>query len=88
MSYVSNVAVWLYLVASTLGEMLVFFRFPGNATFIGVIGFLATANAVITMVVSMKLKDEPKAMQYFILIPLILVAVLLLAMIFDYPIPS
>lgn len=84
--YLSNIVVWVYLMAATLAEMLVFYAFPGNPTFQGVIGLIASVNAIVTMVVSMKLKDEPRALQYFLFVPLILIAVLLLAMVFDYPI--
>jgi hypothetical protein len=85
MSYASNAIVWVYLVGATLAEMLVFYAFPGNSLFQGVIGVIASSNGILTMVVSMKLKDEPRALQYFMIVPLILLAILLLAIIFDYP---
>lgn len=77
--------VWAYLAAATLAEMLVFYLFPGRFFFEGVIGFIASANAIVAIIVPMELKNEPRGIQFFLLVPVILVAVLLLGMIFAYP---
>jgi hypothetical protein len=85
LSLASGIIVWVYLVAGTLGEMIVFYLFPNNFLFEGVIGIVAAANALVTIVVSMELKDEPRALQFFLFAPVILISVLLLGMIFAYP---
>jgi predicted membrane channel-forming protein YqfA (hemolysin III family) len=84
-SFFTGVVAWIYLVAGTLGEMIVFYLFPNNLLFEGVIGIIATVNALVAIIFSMELKEEPRAIQFFLFFPVALLSVLLLAMIFAYP---
>jgi hypothetical protein len=85
MSYTTGVVVWGYLMAATLAEMILFYVFPAHLFFEGVIGFIASINGIVAIIVPMELKNEPVALQFFLFVPVLLVSVLLLGMIFAYP---
>jgi cytochrome c oxidase subunit IV len=82
----STVSVWLYVVVATLAETLVFYRAPGNYTTEAVVGLIASVSAVVTVLVSMNLKDESAAVQYILLVPVLLVAVLIITMVLAFPV--
>ena len=81
-----TVSVWLYLVIATLAETLIFYRSPGNYDTEIVVGLIAAVSAIVTALVSMNLKDESAAVQYVLLVPVLLVAVLIVTMILAYPV--
>jgi hypothetical protein len=62
-----------------------FYAAPGTAVVDGLIATIAAINALITAVFSMNLRDESKALHYFMLVPVSLITVLVMTMIFAYP---
>ena len=81
-----TIGVWLYLVIATLAETLVFYRSPGNYSTEIAIGLIAAVSAIVTALISMNLKDESAAVQYILLVPVLLVAVLIVTMVLAYPV--
>jgi hypothetical protein len=86
MKTTSIVGVWLLIVVGVLVETFFFYQDPGGYGTESVIGLIAALAAVMTMVFSMGLKDEDRAVRYMLLIPVALVAVLTVTMLFAYPV--
>jgi Prokaryotic Cytochrome C oxidase subunit IV len=79
------VTIWLYLVVGTVAEVGIFYARPGSSLVEAAIVLIAAANALITAAFSMGLKDESKAIQYFMLAPVALLSILILTMLFAFP---
>ena len=74
------------MVASAVMETFLYYQDPGGYGTESVIGMVAALAAVITVIFSMGLKDEDRAVRYMLLIPVGLVTVLTITMIFAYPV--
>ena len=83
MKIVLTIAVWAYLVAATVAEVVVFYLLPGGELVNLSIGVLAASKAVLIVMYYMHLKYEPRPIQYLILPPTLLVAVLILTLIYS-----
>ncbi len=78
-----TVGVWIYLVAATVAEVLLFYLLPAS-NLVGVsIALLAASKAVLIVMYYMHLRYEPRSLQYLILPPTLLVAVLILTLVFS-----
>jgi hypothetical protein len=82
MKYITPVAIWLYLVVTTVGEVAVFYWGPGKFSVDITIGVVAMINALITALFLMNIRKEPPVIQYLMLAPLALIMVLILTMLF------
>ena len=82
MKYVAPVAIWLYLVVTTVAEVAVFYSGPGKFAVDITIGVVAMINALITALFLMNIRKEPPVIQYLMLAPLALIMVLILTMLF------
>jgi hypothetical protein len=84
MKYITPVAVWLYLVVTTVGEVLVYYAGPGTFSVDIAVGVIAMINALITALFLMNIRKEPPVIQYLMLAPLALIMVLILTMLFAF----
>ncbi len=84
MKYLGPVAVWLYLVLTTVAEVAVFYYGPGTFNVDIAIGVIAMINALVTALYMMGIRREPPAIQYLMLAPLALIMVLILTMLFAF----
>jgi hypothetical protein len=84
MNTYSIVGVWLTVVGSVVAETFVYYLDPGEIAAEVVIGVLATATALVTMLFSMGLKDEQRAVRYMLVVPVGLLAVLIVTMLLAY----
>lgn len=84
MKYITPVAVWLYLVVTTVGEVMVFYSGPGKFSVDIAVGVIAMINALITALFLMNIRKEPPVIQYLMLAPLALIMVLILTMLFAF----
>jgi hypothetical protein len=82
MKYFAPVAIWLYLIVTTVVEVLIFYRAPGTFAVDTAIGLIALVNALITAYFLMNIKQEPATIHYLFLAPLALVMVLILTLLF------
>jgi hypothetical protein len=82
----SIVGVWLTIVVGVVAETVIFYQDPGANTVEAAIGIIAAASAVVTMIFSMGLKDEPAPVRYMLLAPVGLLAVLTITMLLAYPV--
>ncbi len=78
-----TIGVWIYLVAATVAEVLLFYLLPASTLVNSSIGLLAASKAVLIVMYYMHLKYEPRPLQYLILPPTLLVAVLILTLVFS-----
>ncbi len=78
-----TVGVWIYLVAATVAEVLLFYLLPAGTLVNLSIGLLAASKAVLIVMYYMHLKYEPRSLQYLILPPTLLVTVLVLTLVFS-----
>ena len=78
-----TLGVWIYLVAATVAEVLLFYFLPASTLINLSIGLLAASKAVLIVMYYMHLKYEPRPLQYLILPPTLLVAVLILTLVFS-----
>ncbi len=78
-----TVGVWIYLVAATVAEVLLFYSLPAGTLINLSIGLLAASKAVLIVMYYMHLKYEPRSLQYLILPPTLLVTVLVLTLVFS-----
>ena len=78
-----TVGVWIYLVAATVAEVILFYFLPTSTLINLSIGLLAASKAVLIVMYYMHLKYEPRSIQYLIFPPTLLVAVLVLTLIFS-----
>ncbi len=78
-----TVGVWIYLIAATVAEVLLFYLLPASTLINLSIGLLAASKAVLIVMYYMHLRYEPRPIQYLILPPTLLVAVLILTLVFS-----
>jgi cytochrome c oxidase subunit IV len=83
MEFALTLGVWIYLMAATVAEVLLFYLLPTSALVSLSIGLLAASKAVLIVMYYMHLKYEPRPIQYLILPPTLLVSVLILTLIFS-----
>jgi len=78
------VAVWAYLIVTTVGEVLVFYAAPGTFSVDIAIGVIAMINGLIAALFLMNIRREPPVIQYLMLAPLALIMVLIMTMLFAF----
>ncbi|MBI3859199.1 MAG: cytochrome C oxidase subunit IV family protein [Thaumarchaeota archaeon] len=83
MKIATTLIVWVYLVTATILEVVIYSEFPGSTLINLSIGILAASKAVLIVMYYMHLKYEPRPIQYLILPPTFLVAVLILTLVFS-----
>ena len=83
MKVVLTVGVWIYLMAATIAEVVLFYSLPASTLANLSIGLLAASKAVLIVMYFMHLRYEPRSIQYLIFPPTVLVAVLVLTLIFS-----
>ena len=84
MKYLAPVAVWLYMIVTTVGEVLVFYSGPGTFSVDMAVGVIAMINSLVAALFFMNIRKEPATIQYLMLAPLALVMVLILTMLFAF----
>jgi hypothetical protein len=84
MDYKLPVAVWLYMIVTTVGEVLVFYSAPATFSVDIAIGVIAMINSVVAALFLMNIRKEPPVIQYLMLAPLALIMVLILTMLFAF----
>lgn len=84
MNYRTPVAVWLYMIVTTVVEVYAFYTGPGTFSVDIAIGTVAMVNSLIAAIFMMNIRKEPPAVQYLILAPLALVMVLILTLLFAF----
>ena len=85
MNYKTPVAVWLYMIVTTVGEVLLFYSAKPDTFSVTIgIGVIAMINSLIAALFLMNVRKEPPVVQYLILAPLALVMVLILTMLFAF----
>jgi hypothetical protein len=82
MKNMTPIAVWLFLVVATVGEVLLYYSGPGKMGVDIGIGIIAMVSGLVTALILMDLRKEPSVVQYMMLAPLALVMVLILTMMF------
>ncbi len=78
-----TIGIWIYLVAATVLEVVIFYLLPAAAIVNLSIGILAASKAVLIVMYYMHLRYESRSIQFLILPPTLLVAVLILTLIFS-----
>ncbi len=78
-----TIGLWIYLVAATVLEVVIFYLFPASSIVNLSIGTLAASKAVLIVMYYMHLRYESRPIQFLILPPALLVAVLILTLIFS-----
>jgi beta-lactamase regulating signal transducer with metallopeptidase domain len=86
MKKTSIAGVWLVVVVAALAETILYYQSPDVPITEAVIGVIAAAAAVLTVAFSMGLKDEDGVVHYMVLVPVLLLAVLIITMLFAYPV--
>lgn len=84
MNYKAPVAVWLYMLVTTVVEVFVFYSAPGTFSVDIAIGVIAMVNSLIAALFLMNIRREPPVIQYLMLAPLALIMVLILTMLFAF----
>jgi hypothetical protein len=84
MKYTTPVAVWLFMVVTTIGEVEVFYSGPGTFSVDIAVGVIAMINSLIAALFLMNIRKEPPVIQYLMLAPLALIMVLILTMLFAF----
>jgi hypothetical protein len=84
MKYLAPVAIWLYLLVTTVAEVALFYYGPGKFVVDIGIGLIAMINALVTALFLMDIRKESPAIQYLMLTPLALIMVLILTMLFAF----
>jgi len=85
LNYKTPVAVWLYMIVTTVGEVLLFYSAKPDTFSVTIgIGVIAMINSLIAALFLMNVRKEPPVVQYLILAPLALVMVLILTMLFAF----
>ncbi len=84
MKLMAPVAVWLYMVVTTVVEVYVFYTGPGTSSVDIAIGVVAMINSLVAALFFMNIRREPPVIQYIMLAPLALVMVLILTMLFAF----
>ena len=84
MKYLAPFAVWLYMIVTTVAEVVAFYSGPGKFSVDLVIGVIAMINSLVAALFFMNIRKEPATIQYLMLAPLALVMVLILTMLFAF----
>ena len=84
MNYKTPVAVWLYMLVTTVVEVAVFYSAPGTFSVDIAIGVIAMINSLVAALFLMNIRKEPPVIQYLMLAPLALIMVLILTMLFAF----
>jgi hypothetical protein len=85
MNYKTPLAVWLYMIVTTIAEVIVFYSAKPDAFSITIaIGVIAMINSLVAALFLMNIRKEPAAIQYLMLAPLALIMVLILTMLFAF----
>jgi len=84
MNYKTPVAIWLYMIVTTVGEVLVFYSAPSTFSVDIAIGVIAMINSIVAALFLMNIRKEPPVIQYLMLAPLALIMVLILTMLFAF----
>ncbi len=84
MNYKTPVAVWLYMIVTTVGEVYLFYSGPGTFSIDIAIGVVAMINSLVAALFLMDIRREPPVIQYIMLAPLALIMVLILTMLFAF----
>ena len=84
MKYTLPIAVWIYMVVTTVGEVLVFNTGPGKFSVDIAVGVIAMINSLVAGLFLMNIRKEPPVIQYLMLAPLALIMVLILTMLFAF----
>jgi len=84
MKYTLPLAIWLYMVVTTVAEVLVFYSAPGTFSVDIAIGVIAMINSLVAALFLMNIRKEPPVIQYLMLAPLALIMVLILTMLFAF----
>ena len=84
MRYLVPLAVWLFMVVTTVGEVFVFYSKPGSFSVDIAIGVIAMINSLVAALFLMNIRNEPPVIQYIMLAPLALIMVLILTMLFAF----
>lgn len=85
MNYKTPVAVWMYMVVTTLIEVAIFYSAkPDTFSVTIAIGVIAMVNSLVAALFFMNIRKEPPAIQYLMLAPLALVMVLILTLLFAF----
>jgi Prokaryotic Cytochrome C oxidase subunit IV len=84
MNLIPPLAVWLYMIVTTVSEVVVFYAGPGTFTVDMAIGIIAMINSLVAALFFMNIRKEPPVVQYMMLAPLALIMVLILTMLFAF----
>jgi len=84
LNYKIPVAVWLYMLVTTVVEVFVFYSGPGTFSVDIAIGVIAMINSLVAALFLMNIRKEPPVIQYLMLAPLALIMVLILTMLFAF----
>ncbi len=84
LNYKTPVAVWLYMLVTTVVEVFVFYSGPGTFSVDIAIGVIAMINSLVAALFLMNIRKEPPVIQYLMLAPLALIMVLIMTMLFAF----
>jgi len=85
LNYKTPVAVWLYMLVTTVGEVALFYTAKPDTFSVTIgIGVIAMINSLIAALFLMNIRKEPPVIQYLMLAPLALIMVLILTMLFAF----
>jgi len=82
MRFAAPLAVWAFMVVTTVVEVFVFYSKPGSFSVDIAIGVIAMINSLVAALFFMNIRREPPVIQYIMLAPLALIMVLILTMLF------
>jgi hypothetical protein len=85
LNYKTPVAVWLYMIVTTVGEVFLFYSAKPDTFSVTIgIGVIAMINSLVAALFLMNIRKEPPVIQYLMLAPLALIMVLILTMLFAF----
>jgi hypothetical protein len=84
MRFAAPLAVWAFMVVTTVVEVFVFYSKPGSFSVDIAIGVIAMVNSLVAALFFMNIRREPPVVQYIMLAPLALIMVLILTMLFAF----
>jgi hypothetical protein len=84
LNLIPPLAVWLYMIVTTVAEVVVFYAGPATFTVDMAIGIIAMVNSLVAALFFMNIRKEPQVIQYIMLAPLALIMVLILTMLFAF----
>jgi len=82
MRFAAPLAVWAFMVVTTVVEVFVYYSKPGSFSVDIAIGVIAMMNSLVAALFFMNIRREPPVIQYIMLAPLALIMVLILTMLF------